>query len=297
SHKMEEVFRISDRITVLRDGKLVSTDPVSETSNNDLIRKMVGRELKEFFPRRDTVPGQKVLELKNLSRKNSFTGLIFALRKGEVLGLAGLVGSGRTEILETIFGSPPAEEGEVNVSGKPVSVKSPRDSIRHGIALVPEDRKTSGLSLLGSVLFNTSLPTLSDYARRGGILSGKKEKHAVTVITKSLQVKAANLKQSAGHLSGGNQQKIVLAKWLLTQPEILLFDEPTRGIDIGAKTEIYRIINKLVQEGISILMVSSEMPELMGMCDRILGIRKGSITREFHRNDFDQEKIMAAIMN
>jgi len=297
SHKMEEVFRISDRITVLRDGKLVSTDPVSDTSYNDLIRKMVGRELKEFFPQRDTAPGKKVLELKNFSRKSSFSGLNFSLRKGEVLGLAGLVGSGRTEILETIFGSPPAEEGEVYISGKQVPVNSSRDAIRHGIALVPEDRKTSGLNLLGSVLFNTSLSTLSDYAGMGGIISGKKERQTVTTITKSLQVKAASLKQMAGHLSGGNQQKIVLAKWLLTQPGILLLDEPTRGIDIGTKTEIYRIINKLVQEGISILMVSSEMPELMGMCDRILSVRKGSITREFHRNDFDQEEIMAAIMN
>ncbi len=297
THKMEEVFRISDRITVLRDGKLVSTRPVADFSSNDLIRNMVGRELNEIFPERDSLPGQKVLELRNLGRTSTFSDINFSLRKGEILGLAGLVGSGRTEILEAIFGSTPAEEGEIFIQDIQVDINSPKDAIRSGIALVPEDRKKSGLNLLGSVMFNASLSTLHHYSGKWGVISMKKEKKSVTDITQMLQVKSTNLRQLVGELSGGNQQKIVLAKWLLTNPGILLLDEPTRGIDIGAKTEIYILINKLVQEGISIIMVSSEMPELIGMCDRILGIRKARISGEFHRGEFHQEQIMKAIIN
>jgi inositol transport system ATP-binding protein len=296
SHKMEEVFRISDRVTVLRDGKWISTDPARDIDSGILIKKMVGRELKELFPVRESSPGEVVLKIEHLSRGKAFTDISLTLRKGEILGLAGLVGSGRTEILETIFGFYPASEGGVNVNGNRVSIGSPSEAIEHGIALVPEDRKLAGLNLLSSVLFNLTLPVLRKFAGVLGIIRQKAEFSAADAIARKIKIKARNLNQIVEHLSGGNQQKIVIAKWLLAEPAILLLDEPTRGIDIGAKSEIYQLMNELAGTGISILMVSSEMSEMMGMCDRILTIRKGKISQEFYRTDFDQEKILTAIM-
>ncbi|MFA5816395.1 MAG: sugar ABC transporter ATP-binding protein [Bacteroidales bacterium] len=297
SHKMEEVFRISDRITVLRDGKWIFTGNSAEITRDELIRKMVGRELKELFPERTAIQGETVLEVKNLTRKNVFTDVSLFLRKGEVLGIAGLVGSGRTEFIESVFGFPPADEGDILVMGKRVHINSPREAINNGFALVPEDRKLAGLNLLGSVLFNTTLAALSRFAGIGGIIHGKEEKLAAGFVARQLQVKSPDMNQLISNLSGGNQQKVVLAKWLLAQPAILLLDEPTRGIDIGAKSEIYQLINKLAMEGMSILMVSSEMAELMGLCDRIIAFRKGKVSREFVRSGFNQEQILSAIMN
>jgi inositol transport system ATP-binding protein len=296
SHKIDEVFRISDRITILRDGRWISTDTTASMDYGKLITRMVGRELKELFPVRHIIAGEIVLEIRNLSRKSAFTDISFTLRKGEVLGIAGLVGSGRTEILESVFGIYPAELGEVNVMGKPVTINTSQMAIEQGIALVPEDRKQAGLNLLASVLFNTTLPTLKNYAGRMGIINHKMETLHANKIVRQLQVRFHSLNQLVDNLSGGNQQKIILAKWLLTKPIILLLDEPTRGIDIGSKAEIYALMNKLVEEGIAILMVSSEMPELMGMCDRILALREGRISREFNRPEFNQEQILSSIM-
>jgi inositol transport system ATP-binding protein len=296
SHKMDEVFRISDRITILRDGKWISTEKAGEMDYRKLITKMVGRELKELFPTRHITPGKTVLEVTNLSREDAFADISFALRKGEVLGIAGLVGSGRTGILESIFGIYPADHGEMHIMGKPVRINSPRMAIEEGIALVPEDRKHAGLNLLASVLFNITLPTLRKYAGKMGIIKRKLETSNANTIVRQLQVRFHNLNQLVDNLSGGNQQKIIIAKWLLTRPIILLLDEPTRGIDIGSKAEIYSLMNKLAEEGIAILMVSSEMPELMGMCDRILALRKGKISREFNRAEFNQEQILSSIM-
>jgi inositol transport system ATP-binding protein len=296
SHKMEEVFRICDRVTVLRDGKWISTDKAKDIDQGKLIRNMVGRELKELFPARKSLPGEVVLETRHLSRAKAVGDISFTLRKGEILGFAGLVGSGRTEILETLFGCYPAGEGAVYVKGKPVRICSPSEAIQLGIALVPEDRKLAGLNLLSPVLFNLTLPVVGKFAGKLGIIRQKKELSAANDMVRQFRIKTRNLNQIADHLSGGNQQKIVIAKWLLTKPAILLLDEPTRGIDIGAKSEIYLLMNELVHLGISIVMVSSEMPELMGMCDRILAIRTGRISQEFIRKDFDQEKILTAIM-
>jgi len=296
SHKMDEVFRISDRITVLRDGKWICTHPADKITWGGLITSMVGRELKELFPQRKISAGEPVLQVEKLSRGKTFTDISFTLRKGEVLGLAGLVGSGRTEILESVFGFIPADAGDIHVCGKRAEIKSPFDAIGYGIALVPEDRKLSGLNLQASVMFNITLPTLLKLANRLGIINRKAETLAADDIVHKLHIKAHHLQQGVGNLSGGNQQKIVIAKWLLSKPAILLLDEPTRGIDIGAKSEIYRLINELVAGGISILMVSSEMTELIGMCDRILTLRKGFLSGEFNQTQFNQEHILAAIM-
>jgi ABC-type sugar transport system ATPase subunit len=296
SHKMDEVFRISDRITVLRDGRWISTQRADQVTWGRLITSMVGRELKELFPQRKTTPGEPVLQIDNLGRGMAFTGISLTLRQGEVLGMAGLVGSGRTEFLESVFGFIPADTGEIRVRGKQVEINSPFDAIRNGIALVPEDRKLSGLNLEASVMFNITLPTLSRLANRIGIINRKKESGASEDIIHKLRIKAQNIRQGVGNLSGGNQQKIVIAKWLLSQPAILLLDEPTRGIDIGAKSEIYRLMNDLIAQGISILMVSSEMTELIGMCDRILTLRKGCLSGEFNQSQFNQEHILTAIM-
>lgn len=297
SHKMEEVFRISDRITVLRDGKWIHTGLTASITYEELIHKMVGRELKELFPRRAAIPGSPVLEVKNFSRQGAFTDVNLVLKQGEVLGIAGLVGSGRTEFVQSIFGFPPADEGEIIVKGKRMQIHSSCGAICNGFALVPEDRKLAGLNLQGSVLFNTTLVTLKRFAGIGGLVNKRKEQKAAGSVIRQLQVKSPDMHQIVNNLSGGNQQKVVIAKWLLSDPSVLILDEPTRGIDIGAKSEIYHLINKLALEGISILMVSSEMPELMGLCDRILAFRKGKISKEFRRAEFSQEKILAAIMN
>ncbi len=296
SHKMDEVFRISDRITVLRDGKWISTHKADKITWGGLITSMVGRELKELFPQRKTVTGEPVMQVDKLSRGKAFSDITFTLRQGEILGLAGLVGSGRTEILESIFGFKPADAGCICINGKQAEINSPFDAIECGIALVPEDRKLSGLNLQASVVFNISLPTLPKLANRLGIINRKAETGTANDIIQKLHIKAQHLQQGVSNLSGGNQQKIVIAKWLLSKPAILLLDEPTRGIDIGAKSEIYRLMNDLAAGGISILMVSSEMTELIGMCDRILTIRKGTLSGEFNQAQFNQEHILTAIM-
>jgi inositol transport system ATP-binding protein len=296
SHKMDEVFRISDRITVLRDGKWISTQRADKVTWGGLITSMVGRDLKELYPQRNISIGEPVMQVEKLSRGKVFTDISFTLRRGEILGLAGLVGSGRTEILESVFGFIPADTGEIQVCNKRAEIKSPFDAIGYGIALVPEDRKLSGLNLQASVLFNITLPTLSKLANKLGIINRQAETSAADNIIHKLRIKAHNMYQGVGNLSGGNQQKIVIAKWLLSQPAILLLDEPTRGIDIGAKSEVYRLMNDLIAQGISILMVSSEMTELIGMCDRILTLRKGCLSGEFNQTQFNQEHILTAIM-
>ncbi|MCF0228417.1 MAG: sugar ABC transporter ATP-binding protein [Parasporobacterium sp.] len=291
SHKMGEIFRIADDITVLRDGTLVNTWPASEVDNDTLIKQMVGRELKEQFPKVAAPIGETVLEVKNLSLTGQYEDISFELHRGEILGLVGLVGAGRTEVMRSIFGMTQPEKGEILLNGKPVHMKSPADAIKKGIAYVTEDRKGEGLILPMSVFKNTTLSALKDFVKTG-IIQDVKESKAVDEQVKALRIKVNNLKLPVKSLSGGNQQKVVLAKWMITGPDIMIFDEPTRGIDVGAKAEIYKIMCDYVAQGHAIIMISSEMPEAMGMSDRIIVLSNHKCSGELDRQEFSQEAIV-----
>lgn len=291
SHRMGEIYRIADRVTVLRDGQKIATRKISEVSRGELIKLMVGRELKETYPERKTVPGDVVLEVKDLCG-NGMKNMNLLLRRGEILGLAGLVGAGRTELVRLIYGADEAEAGEIFVEGKKVSVHSPYDAVTHGIGLLPEDRKLQGVILELSVKENIILPSLQEISK-WLVIDSRREMDTVKKQENSLRIKTPSLSQLVRNLSGGNQQKVVMSKWLASSAKILIFDEPTRGIDVGAKQEIYQLMNHLTEEGISIIMVSSEMEELMGMSDRIMVLREGRIVGEITRKEeFSQERIM-----
>ncbi len=291
SHRLEEIFKIADRVTVLRDGALVATKPVSETDREDIIRMMVGRELKESIPKIVVKPGDVALEVRRLNRDGILRDINFQVRRGEVLGLAGLVGAGRTEVARAIFGADPIDGGEIFIDGKPANIRSPQDAIRHGIGLVTEDRKALGLVLGMAVRENVSLANLGVLSRIGFILR-RREREAAERFVSDLMIKTPSVEQAVQNLSGGNQQKVVLAKWLFTQSKVLIFDEPTRGIDVGAKTEIYQLMNKLAENGAATIMISSELPEVLGMSDRILVMHEGAIAGEFSREEATQEGIM-----
>ncbi len=294
SHKMEEILRISDDVTIMRDGKWIDTRPAGELTIDQIIKMMVGREMTERYPRRDTKPGDVLLEVKNLSSASpAFTGVNFELHKGEILGIAGLVGSKRTEVLETLFGIRRKGEGQIIVEGREVQNRSPREAIANGFAMLTEERRKDGIFAGLSVGFNMSIDNLSSY-RKNGLLNERKIKADVDKMIRTMNIKTPSSKQQMGNLSGGNQQKVILARWLLTEPEILLLDEPTRGIDVGAKYEIYQLVNKLVAEGRGILIVSSEMPELFGVCDRILVMSNGRQSGIFNPAEINQETIMQA---
>jgi D-xylose transport system ATP-binding protein len=300
SHRLEEVFELSDRITVLRDGRTVGTTDKTAVDQRDIISRMVGREISQIFPPLRRTPGAVILEVRHLSAANEAIagspGVIdasFAVRRGEVLGIAGLMGAGRTELLMSLFGGFRGRvTGEIFINGQRVKISQPADAIAHGIALVTEDRKHSGLVLNQTILFNMTLAALP---RVSGSFATDELREIVAgrPLFDSLQVKAGSLFDSANNLSGGTQQKIVLAKWLLTSPRVLFLDEPTRGVDIGAKQEIYSIIDKLAKSGIAIVMVSSELPEVLGLCDRILVMHEGRISGEFTANQASPEAIMA----
>lgn len=292
SHKMDEIFRISDTITVLRDGQLIGTKPIGELDEDKLIRMMVGREITEIYPKEDADIGAVIMEVKGLSRGRRVHNASFRLRKGEVLGIAGLVGAGRSELVETIFGIAPKTSGDILINSRKVKIKNPGDAIGYQMALITEDRKRSGLNLAASVKENISLAALPKLAR-AGLIDLRKEKQAAEAYIGQLKIKTPDADAMAANLSGGNQQKVVLAKWLLNQPEIIIFDEPTRGIDVGAKRDIYLMINALAKEGKAIIVISSEMAEVMGICDRILVMCEGQITGELKRPEFSQEQIMA----
>lgn len=291
SHKMDEVFRIADDITVLRDGSFVNSWPAKSINNDILITNMVGRELNEIYPKVEVPIGEKMLEIKNLSLKNKFSHINLNVRKGEILGIAGLVGAGRTEVMQALFGLTPADEGEIIFEGKPLNSKSPKEAISNRIAYVTEDRKGEGLIPHMSVAHNITLASMDQFIRKI-LIDRKKEHSSVDGQIQSLRIKTTGGKQIVTSLSGGNQQKVVLSKWLIKGPKLLILDEPTRGIDVGAKAEIYKLMCDYVSKGNSIIMVSSEMPEVMGMADRIVVFSNGMLGGEINRSEFEQENIM-----
>ncbi|TCT26515.1 ribose ABC transporter ATP-binding protein [Melghiribacillus thermohalophilus] len=292
SHRMEEIFEICSRITVLRDGEYIGTRRVDETDVDEIIRMMVGRKLGNMFPERRQTRGNERLKVENLSG-DQFDHIHFEVYEGEILGIAGLMGAGRSEIVEALFGARPKHSGNVYIDGKEVKIKSPYDAIQAGIGFVTEDRKQEGLVLGMSVRENFTLTNLRDISSHA-IVSSKKEKSFVQSMIDKFKVKTSSMEQEVKSLSGGNQQKIVIGKWLGINPKILILDEPTRGVDVGAKKEIYQIMNQLTEQGVAIIMISSELPEVLGMSDRILVIHEGKVASVFNRKEANQEKIMHA---
>jgi ribose transport system ATP-binding protein len=292
SHHLDEAFAIGDRITVLRDGRHVATETTQAMNMETLIRHMVGRDLSEQFPK-ETVPrGAEMLRVENLTQGTRLKRISFTVHAGEILGIAGLVGAGRTELVRAIFGADPVDEGRIFIEGKPVTIRSPRDAIARGIALLTEDRKQQGLILQMTTRDNMTLSVLKNLTR-GLFTNKRRESELAQRFIDSMAIKTPSQEQLVVNLSGGTQQKVVLAKWMATQPKVLIFDEPTRGIDVGAKVEIYKLMNQLVRQGVAILMVSSELPEILGMSDRVLVLREGQVTGILERQDASQEKIMA----
>ncbi|MBO0958703.1 xylose ABC transporter ATP-binding protein [Neobacillus sp. MM2021_6] len=298
SHKLGEVMSLADTVTILRDGKTISTDPIADMSEEKIIEKMVGRELTELFPYEEHKIGDNILEVKNYSIFDNKTGktvidnVSFSLKKGEILGFSGLMGAGRTELFTGIFGGLKGKkQGVVMIDGKETNIKMPADAIHAGLAYVSEDRKRYGLVLGMDITKNSTLVALNKVMKLNIIDTALEVKRS-DEITKKMKLKAPNLEAKVSQLSGGNQQKVVLSKWILNNPKILILDEPTRGIDVGAKYEIYKIINELVEQGVAIVIISSELPEVLGLSDRILVMAEGKITGEFLRNEATQEKIM-----
>ncbi|MEO7714765.1 MAG: sugar ABC transporter ATP-binding protein [Capsulimonas sp.] len=279
SHRLDEIFRLCDRITVMRDGEYITTEPTSQLTRQRVIELMVGRKLENEFPKREPKIGPARLEVRGLRRGAAVRGVSFDLRRGEVLGVTGLVGSGRTETARLLFGADRRDAGEIRLDGRPLALRSPADAIRERICLLTEDRKAQGLVLGLSIRENFGLPNLNAFSRWGLVRRGE-EKHAFAQYIESLRIKVSHQEQPARNLSGGNQQKVVLAKWLQSNADIIIIDEPTRGIDVGAKYEIYLLINELAAQGKSILMISSELPEVLGMSDRILVMHEGRIAGE-----------------
>ncbi|WP_106769013.1 sugar ABC transporter ATP-binding protein [Paenibacillus faecalis] len=291
SHRMEEIFAICDRITVMRDGKTVDTKPISETGFDEVVKKMVGRELTERYPARHPKVGEVVLEVKNISGKDRFKDVSFSVRAGEIVGVSGLMGAGRTEMMRAIFGLDPLDGGEIWIRGRKVSIKKPDDALKHGIGFITEDRKSEGLVLDFSVRENMALTNLFSLSSKG-FISRKKEQEFVDMLASRLQIKMHTSETAARNLSGGNQQKVVIAKWIGIGPKVLILDEPTRGVDVGAKREIYQLMNELTERGVAIIMISSELPEVLGMSDRILVVHEGKISGELDREHATQEHIM-----
>lgn len=293
SHRLEELFEIGDRVTVLRDGSYVGTQLMKDITRDDLIRMMVGRTITNLFPKQDVRAGEVVLKVENLARAGSFQDVSFELRRGEILGMAGLVGAGRTNVARALFGVEPPTEGRIQVDGREVVITSPQQAIELGLAYVPEDRQLHGLIPAMHIISNISLPMLNQYARMGW-LQDKSELKSSYEAARQMEVRANNIWQLTRELSGGNQQKVVLAKWLSTKPHILILDEPTRGIDVGTKAAVHELMSKLAAEGMAILMISSELPEILGMSDRIIVMREGHVTGQYARAEATQEKIISA---
>jgi ribose transport system ATP-binding protein len=292
SHWLDEVFSICDRATVLKDGQKVATVEVRETNPDAIVNMMVGKELQEKFPKVPSQPGEVALRVRNLSRGHAVRDVSFDLRAGEILGVYGLVGAGRTELVRLIFGADRREAGTIEVGGRPVNVKSPRSAIDHGIALVPEDRRGQGLVIEMPVRDNVTLPSLLGAFSALGMVQQGKERRAVADYVRQLSVKTPTMGQFVKYLSGGNQQKVVLAKWLCSNARILIFDQPTIGIDVGAKTEIYRLMGELASKGAAIVLVSSEIPEILGLSDRILVMYRGRIEAELNRDEATPDKLL-----
>ena len=291
SHRMEEIFELCDRITVLRDGSYIGVKNIPETNMNEIVKMMIGREIGERYPSRDVKIGKEVLKVKGLTRKGTFHDVSFSVRAGEVLGVSGLMGAGRTEIMQAIFGNLSYESGSIEIDGKEVKISNPRQAMEQGIGFITEDRKTEGLMLDKSIRENISLCNLGRISK-SSVISKEAEKNMVAEAIKDLHIKCFGPYHECNNLSGGNQQKVVLAKWILTNPKILILDEPTRGVDIGAKKEIYSIINKLAAQGVAIIMVSSELPEVLGMSDNIMVVREGEVRGIISYEEANQERVM-----
>ena len=291
SHRMEEIFELCDRITVLRDGSYIGVKNIPETNMNEIVKMMIGREIGERYPSRDVKIGKEVLKVKGLTRKGTFHDVSFSVRAGEVLGVSGLMGAGRTEIMQAIFGNLSYESVSIEIDGKEVKISNPRQAMEQGIGFITEDRKTEGLMLDKSIRENISLCNLGRISK-SSVISKEAEKNMVEEAIKDLHIKCFGPYHECNNLSGGNQQKVVLAKWILTNPKILILDEPTRGVDIGAKKEIYSIINKLAAQGVAIIMVSSELPEVLGMSDNIMVVREGEVRGIISYEEANQERVM-----
>ena len=291
SHRMEEIFEICDSATIMRDGRIIATKPIGELSHDAVVEMMVGREVSNTFPKRTTQPGEEVLRVEHLKRKDREQDVSFTLHRGEVLGVAGLVGAGRTEIMRALFGVDFISHVEVHLNGEKIRIKSPASAKRHGIAFLTEDRKKEGLTLDFTVKQNLSMAAL-DRIRAGLFLQDKKENEMADHSIEQINIKTPSRNQKVGNLSGGNQQKVVVGKWLNVAPDILIMDEPTRGIDVGAKMEIYEIINELVSQGKSIILISSELPEVLGMSDRVLVMKDDAIVAELTGERINAVEVM-----
>lgn len=296
SHRLEEIFRICDRISILKDGAYVGTVEVSSITKDELVTMMVGRELTDMYPERNAQIGDVMLEVKNLSSGDMVRDVSFSVRAGEVLGFSGLVGAGRTETMQAIFGARRVDSGEVFVDGQKVVNKLPQDGIKHGIGMVPEDRKQDGVILSLPIYYNGTISILDRLSDKLGRVDTKREQEIVGGLINDLALKCASMFHPVSSLSGGNQQKVSLMKWLAAGGRVLILDEPTRGVDVGAKTEIYRIINKLAEQGLAIVMVSSEMPELIGECDRVLVMRQGKVTGELVGDQITEQNMIRLAM-
>lgn len=292
SHKLEELFEVCDRITVFRDGKYIDTKAADEIDQKQLINLIVGRELKDMYPKENIKIGEEIFSCKNLRREGSFSDVSFTLHKGEILGFCGLMGAQRSEIMQSIFGLDPLDGGEIYVNKKLVQNKNPRKAIQNHLALVTEDRLRRGGIHMLSIRINLSLAFLKTICHFGFVDSGA-ELAACNSMIEKMRIKLSSMSDTFGSLSGGNQQKVIIGRWMLTKPDVLIMDEPTRGVDVGAKAEIYRLIGELAKEGKGILMVSSELPELMGICDRIIVVREGRLVGEVERDEFDQDLLMS----
>ena len=291
SHRMNELKQITDRITVLRDGEYIGTRNTAEATTDELIAMMVGRQLTNYYTRDYGNPSETVLEVRGLSDGKLLKDVSFQLRKGEILGFAGLVGAGRSEVMKCVFGIDPFVKGEILVGGKPVNIGSPEDAMNLGIALVPESRKEEALFPAQSVMFNITIKTLKEFIR-GIMVNANRERDITREYVDKMAIKTPSYQQVMGNLSGGNQQKVIIGRWLATKPKILILDEPTRGVDVGAKAEIYAIMNNLALQGVAIMMISSELPEVINMSDRVIVMSGGRITECLPREDLSQEKIM-----
>ncbi len=292
THKMNELFEIADEFSVFRDGKYIGTHSSSEVTRDDIIRMMVGREITQMFPKEEVPIGDVMLSVNNLTLDGVFHDVSFDVRAGEILGIAGLVGSGRSNVAETLFGVTPASSGTIAIDGKTVSIDSPNTAIRNRMAFLTEDRKDTGCLLILDVLENMQIAVLQDRFVKAGFVSEKDITAACEEMSRKLRVKTPNLQERIENLSGGNQQKVLIGRWLLTNPRILILDEPTRGIDVGAKAEIHRLVTELARNGVAVIMISSEMPEVLGMSDRIMVMHEGHVTGILDRAEATQIKVM-----
>lgn len=296
SHKMSELEQICDRVTVMRDGEYVGTKVVKETNKDELIAMMVGRELTNYYTRDFQTPGDVILKCEHISDGKMAKDASFEIRKGEIVGFAGLVGAGRSEVMKCIFGLTKNYKGEIEIEGQKVTIRNPIEAMKHGIALVPENRKAEGLYKVQSVRYNSTIEVLGDFIK-GIFVNADKEEEITQKYIDMLSTKTPTQEQLIGNLSGGNQQKVIIGRWLATNPKILILDEPTRGVDVGAKSEIYAIMNELVKQGMSIIMISSELPEIINMSDRVYVMNEGNITGCLDRTEVSQEAIMQLAAN